>query len=241
MTEVARFEALALTREQRIQAVEEAIIERRSMRAFTEKPVERQLVERILTVAARAPSNTNIQPWRALVLAGAEKDRLCKSVVAAHYERSTEYESEYRFYPNPFFEPYLSRRREVGWELYGLLGIKRGEDEKIHAQHGRNFLFFDAPVGILFTIDRRLGEGSWIDYGMFLQNILIVAEAHGLHTCAQGAFATYHKVIRKLLPVTDSEIVMCGVSLGYANEAAPENTLKSRRAGVAEFAAFFGF
>ncbi|MFL5253405.1 MAG: nitroreductase, partial [Rhodopila sp.] len=148
---------------------------------------------------------------------------------------------EVRYYPEDFFEPYLSRRRTVGWGLYGLLGIAKGEVDKMRTQHRRNFQFFDAPVGMIFTIDRRLATGSWLDYGMFLQNIMTAARGRGLDTCPQAAWATYHTAIRPVLGLQPEEIVVCGMALGYADPDAPENTLTTDRAPARAFMRFEGF
>lgn len=223
----------------RVGTVEEAVGGRRSVRAFRSDPVDRAMVERILSVAARAPSGTNMQPWRVYVIAGEVKDRLSAALLARHEEGGGE--AEYRYYPDPFFEPYLGRRRKVGFDLYGLLGIARGETDRMKRQHGRNLLFFDAPVGMIFTIDRRLEIGSWLDYGMFLENVMILARAHGLETCVQAAFAPFHGTIREHLPVPESEVVVCGLSLGFPDEDAPENGLATERVPVEDFASFLGW
>ncbi len=145
-----------------------------------------------------------------------------------------------RTYPDQFFEPYTSRRRKVGWDLYGLLGIARGEAARMKAQHGRNYLFFDAPVGLIFTIDRRLALGSWLDYGMFLQNVMVAARGRGLDTCPQVAWTHYHRAIRRVLPLDEHEAVVCGMALGRAADA-PENRLVTERVPARAFAAFKGF
>jgi nitroreductase len=221
--------------------IEEAITGRRSVRAFRPDPVAGHVVEHILDVAARAPSGTNMQPWRAYALAGEPKARLTAALLAAHDEPGSTREAEYTYYPAPFFEPYLGRRRVVGWDQYQRLGIARGDTERMHHQHGRNLAFFDAPVGLIFTIDRRLEIGSWLDYGMFLQNIMVAARAHGLETCVQAAFAPFHGVIRQHLPLDENEIVVCGLSLGYEDAAAPENGVRSERVPARDFTTFLGF
>jgi len=147
---------------------------------------------------------------------------------------------EYRYYPDKFFEPYLTRRRTVGYALYESLGIARRDTDRMRAQHDRNFVFFDAPVGMLFTIDRRLNTGSWIDHGMFLQSIMIAARGRGLHTCPQAAFAPYHKEIRPIIGMTDEEILVCGMALGYEDTSRPENNFRTKRVPVDEFATFLG-
>ncbi len=221
--------------------VDDAITSRRSIRRFLPTPVPAETVEAILDAAARAPSGTNMQPWRGYALAGAAKDSLVDAVQAAFDAGETGHEQEVQYYPDAFFEPYLSRRRAVGWEMYGLLGIVKGEAVKMKAQHRRNFQFFDAPVGLMFTIDRRLATGSWLDYGMFLQNVMTAARVRGLDTCAQAAWTHYHRAIRPVLGVSDEETVVCGMALGYADPDAPENGLVTARAPARSFMRFDGF
>nr|WP_294529571.1 nitroreductase [uncultured Rhodopila sp.] len=222
-------------------SVDEAIATRRSIRRFLPTPVPAETVEAILNVAARAPSGTNMQPWRAYALAGAARDALVHAVQAAFDAREPDHAQEVQYYPDAFFEPYLSRRRAVGWELYGLLGIAKGEAAKMQAQHRRNFQFFDAPVGLIFTIDRRLATGSWLDYGMFLGNVMVAARGRGLDTCAQAAWTHFHRAIRPVLGLAEEEIVVCGIALGYADPEAPENTLMTSRVPATSFTRFDGF
>jgi nitroreductase len=230
----------AIDKTQRIAAVEEAITSRRAIRAFLPDPIDRALVEHLLDVAARAPSGTNMQPWRAHVLTGEPLRRFCDAVCAAHDDPAFKPGTTWRYYPETFFEPYQSRRRKVGWDLYALLGIARGEHRKMHDQHGRNFRFFDAPVGMIFTIDRRLEIGSWLDYGMFLANLMTAARAHGLDTCPQAAFAPFHAVVAEQLGLAEEEVTVCGVALGRADLSAPENALVTEREPAARFATFHG-
>lgn len=222
-------------------AVHDAITSRRSVRAFLPTPVPRETVEQILDVARRAPSGTNTQPWRVRVLAGEAKDRLCKAVLHAHETEPDEHSYSYTYYPATIPEPYISRRRKVGWDLYGLLGIKKGEREKTHRQHGRNYLFFDAPIGLIFTIDKVLEQGSWLDFGMFLQNVMVAARGLGLHTCPQAAWVKYHRVVIDVLDIPDTEEMVCGMALGHEDTAAPENALRTEREPVSGFASFDGF
>jgi len=217
-----------------------AITSRRSIRAFLPTPVPRADVEHLLDIAARAPSGTNMQPWRGYALTGEPLKRLSAALAAAH-DAHAPTEAEYRYYPDHFPEPYLSRRRKVGWDLYGLLGIARGEAAKMHRQHARNYAFFDAPVGIIFTIDRRLEIGSWLDYGFFLGNLTAAARGMGLDTCPQAAFAPHHRVIRDHLPIPEEEVVVCGMALGHADPAAPENSLMTDRVPAREFCRFLGW
>jgi nitroreductase len=222
-------------------AVDHAIASRRSIRRFLPTPVAAETVEAILDVAARAPSGTNMQPWQGYVLAGAEKDAVIAAVQAAFDAGEKGHAQEVQYYPDEFFEPYLGRRRTVGWGLYGKLGIARGEAAKMKAQHRRNFQFFDAPVGLVFTIDRRLATGSWLDYGMFLENVMVAARGRGLDTCAQAAWSHYHKALRPVLGLGDEETVVCGMALGYADPDAVENSLITERTRARTFMRFMGF
>jgi nitroreductase len=221
--------------------VDDAITSRRSIRRFLPDPVPATTLEAILDAAARAPSGTNMQPWRGYALAGPAKDALIQAVQAVFDAGEAGHSQEVRYYPDTFFEPYLSRRRAIGWDLYGKLGIARGEAAKMKAQHRRNFQFFDAPVGMIFTIDRRLATGSWLDYGMFLQNVMTAARGLGLDTCAQAAWSHYHRAIRPVLGLADEETVVCGMALGYADPDAVENTLVTTRAPARSFMRFDGF
>jgi nitroreductase len=222
-------------------AVDQAIASRRSVRRFLPTPVPREVIADILNTAARAPSGTNMQPWQGYVLTGPPRDELCAAVQQVFDVEESGHRQEVQYYPDEFFEPYLSRRRKVGWELYGMLGISRGESAKMRAQHRRNFNFFDAPVGMIFTIHRRLATGSWLDYGMFLENIMVAARGRGLDTCAQAAWTHYHKVIRPVLGLAEEEVVVCGMALGHADLAAPENRLITGRAGSDQFMSWHGF
>ena len=221
-------------------AVDAAITTRRSLRAFLSTPVPRASIEAILSVAARAPSGTNTQPWKVYVLTGEAKTGLSRKIQAAfndpvEREKHTE---EYAYYPTEWKSPFIDRRRKVGWDLYGLLDIARTDKARMHAQHGRNYDFFGAPVGLMFTIDRVMRQGSWLDYGMFLQSIMVAARGRGLDTCPQAAFMQFHRIISEHVGAPDNEQVVCGMSLGFADPNAVENTLVTEREPVATFARF---
>ncbi len=218
--------------------VDEAIRTRRAVRAFTSEAVPREEIEAILSVASRAPSGTNMQPWRVRVLTGTALARFTETMVDAYLHREDEVDPEWSYYPQPIPEPYLSRRRKVGWDLYGLLGIGRGDKARMRSQHARNFRFFDAPVGMICTIERVLEVGSWLDYGMFVQSIMVAARGRGLDSCPQAAFAPYHRIIREALGIPDSELVVCGMALGHADPTAPENALETERVAVDGFVTF---
>ena len=221
-------------------AVDAAITSRRSIRAFMPTPVPRQTIEDILAVAARAPSGTNIQPWQVHVLTGAALQALAVDIRAAHdnpAELATHSE-EYAYYPTEWHSPYIDRRRKVGWDLYALLGLGKADKAGMHAQHGRNYSFFDAPVGLMFTIDRVMKQGSWMDYGMFLQNVMVAARGRGLDTCPQAAFTKFHRNIARHLQLGEQQMLVCGMSLGHADPAAIENSLVTEREPVSAFTRF---
>ena len=220
--------------------VDAAITSRRSVRSFLPTPVPRATIEAILAVASRAPSGTNTQPWRVYVLTGAAKAELSRKIIAAYDDPAerARHTEEYAYYPTEWKSPFIDRRRKVGWDLYGLLGIAKTEKSRMHAQHGRNYDFFGAPVGLIFTIDRILRQGSWLDYGMFLQSIMVAARARGLDTCPQAAFMQFHRIISAHVGAADNEQVVCGMSLGHADPGAIENTLVTEREPVSAFARF---
>lgn len=221
--------------------VDAAITSRMSARAFTQQPVDRQTLTELLQVASRAPSGTNTQPWKVYVLQGNSRSSLVEKICTAHDAirdnpaLAADYREEYDYYPEKWVSPYIDRRRENGWGLYGLLDITKGDKEKMHLQHQRNYQFFDAPVGLMFTIDRVMGRGSLLDYGMFLENIMIAARGRGLHTCAQAAWNGFSKIILPHIGAGSEEMLVCGMALGYADETAVVNTFHTPRVSVDEF------
>ena len=224
-----------------VKAVDHAITSRMSARAFTQQAVPKALIEEILQVASRAPSGTNTQPWKVYVLQGAKRDSLVEKVCAVHDamrdnpELAKQYQEDYDYYPTQWVSPYNDRRRENGWGLYGLLGIGKGDRDRMHEQHQRNFKFFDAPVGLMFTVDKVMGRGSLLDYGMFIQNIMVAARARGLHTCAQAAWNSFHNIILPHVGAGEQERLVCGLSLGYADESDKVNTFITPRVPASEF------
>ncbi|MBC7619766.1 MAG: nitroreductase [Candidatus Saccharibacteria bacterium] len=221
--------------------VDDAITSRSSIRAFTAQTVPRETLAHLLEVASRAPSGTNCQPWRVYVLQGASRNTLVDKVCAAHDalradpRLATQYVEEYDYYPQQWVSPYIDRRRENGWGLYGLLGIGKADKDKMHAQQQRNYRFFDAPVGLMFTVDRVMGRGSLVDYGAFLQNIMVSARGHGLHTCPQAAWNGFSSIILPHIAAQASEMLVCGMALGYADTSAVVNSFHTPRVPVADF------
>jgi len=225
---------------EQVALVDEAIVTRRSLRAFLPTPVPRSTVEDILAVASRAPSGTNTQPWKVYVLTGASKAELSRKILVAYNDpaQRAAHSEEYAYYPTEWVSPFIDRRRKVGWDLYGLLGIEKTDKARMHAQHGRNYEFFGAPVGLMFTIDRVMRQGSWLDYGMFLEGIMVAARARGLDTCPQAAFTQFHRIIGEHIGAPTNEQLVCGMSLGHADPDAVENTLVTEREPVGAFAHF---
>jgi len=223
-------------------SADQAIATRRSVRAFLPTPITRDTVEELLTLASRAPSGTNIQPWKVRVLAGEKRLAVSRAIQAA-IERDglDKYQREWNYYPENWREPFIGRRRKIGWDLYGLLGIRKGDFEATARQHRRNYEFFDAPVGLIFTLDEDLEIGSWLDLGIFIGTLMIAARGRGLDTCPQAALANMHPVLRAELGIPQSEVIICGMAVGYADDSKPENQLVTERARASEFATFEGF
>ena len=218
-------------------SVEQAIITRRSVRGFLPQAVSREDVEHLLTVASRAPSGSDIQPWRVHVLMGSSlasfKNDLLRAFDAGQPESP---ESDY--YPEVWRSPYLERRRRVGSALYELAGAKKADRQAAARQRARNYTFFDAPVGVIFCFDRDLGRGSWLDFGIFPQNIMIYARGHGLDTCPQASLADYPHIVRARLSISHSQLVICGMALGYADPTEPANQLVTEREELPVFTVF---
>ncbi len=220
--------------------LDEALKARKSARAFKPDPVPLDLVKEILELAKYSPSGTNIQPWKVHVVAGDVRRRLEEEVLAHRDTDPTDKGAEFPR-TSKRKEPYTTRMRTLGKEMYGLLGIPKGDAEANWRQWGRNYQFFDAPVGLIFTIDKDLDCMSFLDIGIFMQSVMLAAKARGLDTCAQGAWNNFWSVTRRVLNVPDDEYIVCGMSLGYADETAPVNTLIAERETVESFATFHGF
>ncbi|MHA1568542.1 MAG: nitroreductase [Alphaproteobacteria bacterium] len=220
----------------------EAIMDRRSVRRFLPDQVPMDSIRRIIECGAQAPSVYNIQPWKVHVIAGEVKDKISRDVLTAVADDPPiKHQAEFEYYPTEWHEPFQTRRRAVGHELYGALGIARDDKAARTAQMNRNFVFFDAPVALFVTVDNRLPSGLLIDIGMFIENLLVGARAEGLHTCGQGAFNFFHKVIRPHLDMEDTEMLACGIALGFEDASANENKIRPVRLGVDEIANFYGF
>ena len=219
--------------------IDEIIAGRFACREFSDTPVPQRTIDEILRVARFAPSGANIQPWRVLVLAGTVKERVSAALLEAHATARDEHASEYKYYAADLPEPYLNRRQEFGRLFYGSLGIAQTDVEARSRQTARNYAFFGAPVGLIVTIDRRLEVGSWLDLGMFVQNVLLAAAGRGLQSCPQETFAKYHRILRPMLSISSEQIVACGISIGHAKDKAARGSMP--RAEVEALATFVGF
>ena len=224
-----------------LNAVDAAITSRQSCRRFLDRSVSRAQLYHLLDVARHAPSGSNVQPWKVYAVGGDKKDALSKEILQDYYANGERQDREYEYYPTDWFEPYLARRRTCGWGLYGSLGITREHKDRMNEQRARNYIFFGAPVGLIFAINRRLNTGSWMDVGMFLQSVMVAARGQGLHTCAQASFANYPATVRRHLGIPEEEIVVCGMAVGYGDMDAPENVWRTDRAPVEGFTRWVGF
>ncbi len=221
--------------------IEAAVDSRISCRAFLDRLVSEPVVRDILSRAARAPSGGNLQPWRVHVLTGGPLQRLIDDVASKFDLLPSGEGTEYAIYPDSLWDPFRSRRFQCGSDLYATLGIERSDKAARLGQFERNFRFFDAPVGLFFSIDRALGPPQWSDLGMFIQTVMLLARGHGLATCAQEAWAVYHETVGRHICLPEDHMLFCGMALGYPDERAPVNGLRTERAGVDDFAVFSGF
>jgi nitroreductase len=218
--------------------VSEAIATRKSVRAFKPDPVARETVAEILKLALRAPSGGNVQPWRVYALLGEARDELVRRVAEKRKTSPMGEPPEYHIYPPKLTEPYRTRRYRIGEAMYATMNIPREDKAARIDFFQRNWQFFGAPVGLIFTMDRQMQEGQWADLGMFMQNIMLLAREKGLHTCPQEAWATFHSVIREYLSIPENEMIFCGMGVGYADDSAPVNALQSERAPLEEIVTF---
>ena len=219
--------------------VKEAFVSRRSVRRFLPDSVSKEKIENILEGAAFAPSGHNIQPWHVYVVQGKKKLSMTNSIIEAIKDGSAkEMKNEFDYYPTEWFEPFVSRRRAVGFELYKLLEIGRDDFEARDKQMQENFHFFGAPVGMFITMDKRLATGTFMDVGMFIQSILVGARGEGLHSCGQVAFTKFHTLIAEQLEFKENEMLVCGVSIGYEDTSAAENALRVEKLQYSDFTTF---
>lgn len=216
----------------------DAITSRWSCRAYLDQTVSKEHIRQILDTARWAPSGTNIQPWQVAVVTGETKQRITDALIQARDDRQAE-NPDYIYYPTEWREPYKSRRKHTGLALYGALGIKKADPDSAKKAWNNNYRFFGAPVGLLFFIDNDLNKGSWLDMGMFLQNIMLTATGLGLATCPQFSLAEYPDKVRRILGLPDNQLLMAGMSLGYADKGHPVNNYRLEREAVDNFTRWY--
>lgn len=222
-------------------SVAELLRKRISVRAFTDQPVDRATVHGLLDSARWSPSGGNLQPWKVIVVSGAEKTALERLAVETLLKSPKGEAGEFPIYPEGLEEPYRSRRYQIGEDLYALLGIPREDKPARLRQVARNYQFFGAPVGIFFVIDRCMGHGQWAHLGMFMQSLALAAEEQGLASCMQEAWGMVRESLHRHFELPERELVYCGMALGHPEPGAAVNGLRSERAPVEAFAVFRGF
>ena len=218
--------------------VEDALQQRKSVRAFLDKAVQEEKINTILTAASHAPSSVNTQPWQVAVVSGECKQKLQNRIEMA-FRGGDKGKADYRYYPNEWIEPFKSRRKACGLQMYSTLGIKREDKNRQLDQWAANYRSFGAPVMLLFFMDKMMQAGSFMDYGMFLQSIMLVALEQGLATCPQASLADYADIIREDLNYPKDSILLCGMALGYEDKDALINVYRTPRESIDSFTRFF--
>lgn len=216
----------------------DAISGRKAIRAFLDTPVSPTTIEAILDTARWAPSGVNSQPWQVCIVRGASKEKITQALIEARNQQQPEH-ADYQYYPSQWVEPYRQRRLVCGKALYDALGIRREDKTRQIQAWMNNYRFFGAPMGLFFLLDKAMEKGSWLDMGMFIQNVMLAARDAGLETCPQAALADYPDIIRRLLDLPDNLAVVCGMALGYADHSQPVNQYRLERAAVGEFTRWY--
>lgn len=218
----------------------EAIKERHSTRAFLNTQVSQETIQSILEIAKFAPSGANIQPWFVVAITGALQQQIGDAILKARQNKIPE-NPDYQYYPTQWRDPYKKRRQACGLALYSALNIAYGDKEKRQEAWNRNYYFFGAPVGLLFFMDRDLEKGSWMDMGMFIQNVMLAARGFGLDTCPQASLAEFPDIVRRIVAVPSEKVLLCGMALGYQDKTVPVNQYRTQRESVSDFSQFLGF
>jgi nitroreductase len=219
--------------------VREALEKRKSTRAFLDQSVDEATITRILDAARHAPSGVNTQPWQVAVVSGKSKNRLQTELEKA-FRTGQKGNMDYSYYPDEWNSPYKERRKACGLQLYSALEISRENRRRQIDQWAANYRAFDAPVMLLFFMDAGLQQGSFLDFGMFLQSVMLAAVEEGLATCPQAALAEYPQIVKDTLGYPEDSILLCGMALGYEDTEAPVNSYRTAREDTASFTRFFG-
>ena len=218
--------------------VSDAIRKRHSCRAFLARDVDADKIERILRLASRAPSGANTQPWRVAVVSDHTKQAIERKMLA-QFRAGNPGKADYQYYPGQWREPYKSRRIACGMQLYAALGIAREDKDRRVAQWVENYRAFGAPVVLYFFMESYLETGSYLDYGMFIQSVMLLAQEEGLATCPQEALAEYPEIVKQELGIGDGFVLLCGMALGYEDTEALVNKYRTPRVEPAEFVGFY--
>ena len=218
--------------------VSDALLKRKSTRAFLKKEVSSETLRGILDVARYSPSGVNTQPWQVAVVTGGKKQSLCAKI-EQQFRNSGKGKPDYSYYPDEWKDPYRSRRKACGLQMYSALKISREDKERQRDQWSANYRAFDAPVALFFFLDPVLGTGSFVDYGMFLQSVMLAAVEKGLATCPQAALGEYPDLVKQELGYPDETTLVCGMALGYEDKNAVVNSYRTDRLQVDEFTQFF--
>ena len=213
----------------------DAIKSRRSVRSFRKRKISLNTIRKIIEIASLSPSGSNTQPWNVHILMGKSLKNFTKEMTAEFLKNNKNLKLERLNYMEKYRDPYQKRRRKVGWDLYKLLNIKKGDYKKTLEFHSLNYTFFGAPIGLIFSIEKDLGWMSWLDYGMFLQNISLLCRSYGFHSCPQAAWGLVYKKANKLLKLNKNFTVHCGMAIGFENEKSKINTLKTEREKLDNF------
>ena len=218
--------------------VKDALEQRKSVRAYLDKPVEDEKIHAILDAARHAPSGVNTQPWQVAVVSGATKQRLQEKIEAT-FRSGDKGKADYPYYPTEWAEPFKSRRKECGLLMYKTLGISREDRQRQMDQWAANYRAFDAPVMLLFFMDGRMQTGSYMDYGMFMQSVMLEAVEQGLATCPQASIADYPKIIKEELGYPEDSVLLAGMALGYEDKDALVNSYRTSREAVDTFTQYY--
>jgi len=217
--------------------VSDALKNRKSVRAYLDKEVTKAQIEKILNLAKHAPSGVNTQPWKVAVVTGKSKKKLQNKLLKAFHDKSP-HDMDYQYYPLEWKAPYSTRRAACGLQLYKSVDIQKEDKARRLEQWAANFRAFDAPIMMFFTMDDVMQTGSFLDFGMFLQSLMLSATAEGLATCAQGALAEYSTIVKEELHIPKNTILLCGMALGYEDTNAPINQYRTPRLDLEEFVSF---
>lgn len=218
--------------------VYEAVDSRRAVRAFSDEPIPEEVLRRVLTAAARAPSSGNLQPWHLYAVTGEPLAELKERATARALAGDPGDEREYPMYPAEMTSPYLDRFAAAAAQRYEALGIERDDPDRPRKIAALNSEAFGAPLVLFCYLDRTMGPGQWGDAGMYLQTVMLLLRAEGLHSCPQVMWTMYRRTVSRTVGAGDGLTLFCGVAVGFEKEGAPR--LRTGRVDVTETVTFIG-